>query len=269
MRRRLFAALTALLLLPGAAYASPVTAWGVPVESAGSDTTVGSFDLANHWIEYYLPLTQPYSGAYGLDNGLVDSVGTQSDSVSGGCGHAGTSNECGELDMYLKFYPVAPGIITDAALSFEFGDLDLMGINDPNNFFESVQFYSDSGTALSPMITDVAGQGSTNTTDGEITWDVYQNTPGDDNPLFIDFGGDGLASMIDNLDDPFWVHLHFSMQPFNLTGSNTSEFLRASLTTDAVTVTPEPTSLVLVVTGLASAGVVRLRRRRNKQASTR
>ena len=214
----LFALVTTL---GGSVVEASTISWGTPVDGIGSSTTVGDFgnwydstpdgvsNPTDHWVKYYIPLTEPYSGTYG-----DGTTGMQSDYIQNGCG-PGTSNVCGYLDVYLQFEPIAPLPLESALMSFEFADLDIAPINDPWFFFESVRFYSAEGTAISDEITGLElGTGETN----GIEWNAYQNLPegmestdpeADDWPLFVDFYGTEFTNLI---TDPFWVKLKFAVQ---------------------------------------------------------
>ncbi|MGE0407160.1 MAG: hypothetical protein AB7O65_12755, partial [Candidatus Korobacteraceae bacterium] len=125
----------------------PVTAIGSSTQAVPTCPTLEGdvcYNSSTGLISFYIPLKSSTSGVYGVtDVGGGKTAGTFSDSGDG------TSNA---LTMYLLFSPVSLPVGT-ASLKFEFTDLDLTGVNDPYGFFETIRFYSQSGTALTPTIT--------------------------------------------------------------------------------------------------------------------
>lgn len=238
------------------AEADPITSWGQAVSAIGSELGVGfplqtldaTPDGANNptpnWIKHFIPLTAAASGTYG-----VGGVGMNPDSTSSGCGSGGLA-PCGHLDMYLKFSPTGEFPFQNAVLSTQFRDLDLNPVNDPSFFFETAQFYAAGGGEISPQFSNITGPGSMN----GINWNVYQpaGQQGANWPVNIDFSGQGLDDLI---TDPFWMKLTLRTAPFSAAGTNTPEYLRASLTTVAVP-EPEPAGLLLLGVGLFCLGMV-------------
>jgi hypothetical protein len=243
-----------VLLAPGRASAEPV--WAIPVASAGSSTGVGLYNQLHdatpvsgdaatpHWIKYYIPLSPGTSGTYGVN------AGTTVDSGSGNS----------YLRMFLMFQPVALPV-ESATLAFEFSDLDLTYINDPNGFFETMQLYNETNGAISPKFTASSGSGTAgifSTPLGDVNW-TTSRTPGDDGrnwPFYATFTGPGLTGLV---DDPFWVMLKFSV-PSTFYGTNTPEYLRANLTVTNPEPVPEPATLFALGAGLLGVRAARRRR---------
>jgi hypothetical protein len=222
------------------AEALSLTAWGGPVDGIGSNSVValcgspgvgsGCYDAGTHNIGFYNPLNSTYNGVYGVDtnpSGLK--VGTSSDSKIAPFANSNA------LTMYLRYTPLASSVGTDlssAVLTFTFQDLDLAGANDPYGFFESVQFFSAGGSALSPLLTNLPVMTPTYTITGNT---VSQSI------VFTD-----VRAYITN--DPFYAKLVFgSSMTQSGTWRNTREFMTSTL----VTSVPEPSSLLLMGFGLA------------------
>ena len=128
----------------------------------------------------------------------------------------------------------------------EFADLDLKYVNDPAGFFESVQLFSATGTALSPKFTQAPSSSSSGSLNG-INWQLTRTagTEGASWPVYLDFWGAGLTSLVTG---PFWAELQFRIPTVSY-GTNTPEYLRGSLTTR--TAVPEPGTMLLVLIGAA------------------
>jgi hypothetical protein len=223
------------------AEASSMTAWGTPVDSIGSNTVValcgsagvgsGCYDAGTHNIGFYIPLNSTYNGTYGVDtNPSGFKVGTSSDS------QYGPFNNSDALTMYLQYTPLAsslPANLTSAVLTFNFTDLDLQNVNDPYGFFETVQFMSGSGAALSDKIY----------VNGQNTLGYNYTVVGNSTSQTITFGD--IRSFITG--DPFYAELTFGSQ-MTQSGKwrNTLEYLNTTL----VTSVPEPSSLLLLSFGM-------------------
>jgi hypothetical protein len=244
------------ILSCGAGHVSAEPIWAIPVSGAGSTTAVGIYeqlhdatpidnDPSAHWIKYYIPLSPGTSGTYGVNAGTT---------VDTGSGNS-------YLYMYLMFAPVTVPA-GDATLSFEFSDLDLNYINDPSGFLETMQLYSDAGGALSPKFTSSSGSGSNgvfSTALGDVNWTTSRTagSEGKNWPFNATFTGPGLDALV---DDPFWLMLKFTV-PSTFYGTNTPEYLRASLDVTAEPI-PEPGTLLLLGTALVAARTARAARRR-------
>jgi len=126
------------------------TALGKPVEAIGSNVqavpSCGSgacYNTVTGSIGFYIPLNSADNGTYGIDiPGPAGEAGTFSDSKSG----AFANNNA--LTMYLRFTPLAPFPLASAVLTFSFVDLDLIGVNDPAGFTETIQFFSWSASLV-------------------------------------------------------------------------------------------------------------------------
>lgn len=211
----------AFMLTAAIAVPSHAATVGVAVDSIGSSTTVGSTEyrplLGETAIEYYIPLTSGGTCTYGA-----------------GCGEASDAGKGGtEMSMILRF----DGVDTTNAstLNIAFEDLDLMGVNDPWWFRETLTVSYDGGTT--GLIDDI----STPFVTGDF--DTQQ-------ALSYDLGT--IASSV------FFVELKFTAHS-NFYARNTPEYLVAEITSE-ISAVPLPASGLLILGGLAGLGFVGRRR---------
>ena len=235
--------LLVVLMLGAATEAHAVSSFGQPVQAltgAGANTQAvpncGSgacYNSSTGQIGFHIPLNSADNGIYGVTNHPGGKSGTFADSVFAPF----TNNNA--LTMYLRFSPVAAPPLASAVLSFRFTDLDLIGGNDPAGFFETVKFFSSTGTLLADVdaLSDSASSPFAFTVSGNST---------SQNITFSD-----VRSIVSN---PFYVQLTFGSRSTDRgLFTNTLESLTATLTT--TTAVPEPSSLLLFGTGVAAIAV--------------
>ncbi|HET9131762.1 MAG TPA: PEP-CTERM sorting domain-containing protein [Terriglobia bacterium] len=146
--------------------------------------------------------------------------------------------------MYLRFTPIAPFPLASAVLTLSFTDLDLSGVNDPSGFTETIPFFSATNSALTSVITTAPGSGSS-----PLAYTVTGNST-NQTIVFSD-----VRSIITT--DPFYLKLVFgSKETYSGNFTNTMESLTATLTTSTAAV-PEPTSMLLLGSGLIALGAWR------------
>lgn len=233
------------LTLCGAMSAQADTVLGVPVTGVGGTQAVPNcptmegqvcYNPATGNVNFFIPLTTATSGIFGTT--VINSSGTT----------AGTTADTGygvanALTMFLMFSPVTLPV-QGATLTFTFVDLDLSGANDPAHFFETIRFYDQNGSALTPLITSISQTGAC----GPSSFFCVSGNSTTQTIFFPDVSG--------ILNNPFYIELVFGSQ-WNQKGTNTVESLTATLVTTPV---PEPGTLMLLGTGIA--GILGLRRRK-------
>lgn len=126
-----------LLAFAGVAHAAPFTSFGQPVVGIGSSTAavpncptmegISCFNTGTGNFDFYIPLSAAYSGNFGDTLVPGGTAGTVLDTGSG----TGLNADPPALRMFLRFSPVAVPA-SSASLTFNFVDLDLAGVNDPN-----------------------------------------------------------------------------------------------------------------------------------------
>lgn len=218
------------------------TAFGVPAVANSSSTPSvpncpahegqSCYNPTTGRIIFFIPLSSANGGVFGVTPHSGGTAGTFADTGSG------ASNT---LAMYLMFSPVAVPATT-ASLTFAFVDLDLSDVNDPNGFLENVQFFSVNGTALTPLITTNGQSGG-----GTLSYVVSGNS------INQTISFPNVTSIVQN---PFFVRLNFGSS-YTSTGTNTPESLTATLVSTRV---PEPSTILLLGSGLLGLGLLRRRR---------
>ena len=226
---------------PASAVSDGTVSVGVPVDKVGSDHKVGTTEpnapLGGDAIRYFIPLGNS-GGTYGVGKYKCGGTGF------GTCADTGKGGKT--LTMILYFSSVSTA--NNSTLTINFEDLDLHGASDPEHFFESLNIFR-SKKSLTGWITDM----SSPITDGHITGDnTYQ-------------------TLVLDLDKPthpsLWLVLQFTATS-DFKGTNTAEFLRATITENVHTsAAPLPGALVLMgsaLTGFCGIGFWRRRARRQK-----
>jgi hypothetical protein len=190
------------------------------------------------------------------------------DNTEFGCGIAGLCSDFGAgadystadaLQMNIYFDLSTVSFTVDAArLDFWFGDLDLIGINDPNEFFESmkVSYWDGDGdgstlTQVGPIIDHPLDMADPSFTDGIVD---YSSFNGDPITWNLDLAALGLLSAL-NSSNGFWLELGFGSDYFT-SASNTPEFLSVGLT-----VSPVPLPSAVWLFGSALLGFIGMSRR--------
>lgn len=200
------------------------------------------YNAATGDVQYYIPLSTSKGGVFGVTKvGWGKTAGTTSD--------RGDGSSSSTLSMFMLF-DVPTGATGPATLSVYFEDLDLIGANDPNGFYEAVKFYDATGNAMTSKIRRITDASSP---DSAFDWSVsgnddYQQVVFDDvRPLLT---SPQLFIRMDFYSASDWC------------ATNTPEGLRAVLTTATGESVPEPASLALASLGL----MLMARRPRRKTA---
>jgi len=230
------------------ASAVPVTtvSVGVPVDKVGSDHKVGTTEkrdlLDGLAIRYFIPLKDYGTGTYGVGSACSHAgYGMCSDSGDGGA----------TLQMVLRFEPTKAGQNT---LTIRFEDLDLIGANDPDGFHERLNLFEG----------DLIKKGKKWKTVLTSLTDPITMMDG----RFIGDRDTQILSLPLNLPttDPLYLVLIFAADS-TFKGTNTAEYLLATIAPVEAQATPLPGALVLMGTVLAGCyGVGKLRRRRARRA---
>lgn len=180
--------------------AAPVTGYAVDgVTGAAASTPAGVTEfrplLGGNAIKYFIPLRSDTSGTFGVGS-LCSNAG------AGTCSDSGSTG--GNLTMNLRFDGVGIG---SAVLKIVFEDLDLIGVNDPSGFLESLNVMNAAGTTLSGgTITNISS-------------------------ALVD-GNSSIQTLVMNLlltGDPTFLKLKFKSIPREY-GTNTAEYLIATIT---------------------------------------
>ena len=238
--RPLMLAAAALLVLT--AHASAVTVTGEAVSGvAGAGVgnvrapNVNGNTLGVPAIEYFIPLSGG-SGTFGA--GPSSCAGGR-----GTCSDVGNGSSTSTMTMWLKFSNAGFGTGT---LTVLFQDLDLINVNDPTRFLESLNVLREDGTSL---------------TGGFITDISSALVDGDANSQTLLIAG----ILLD--DDPLYLQLQFRACQRNNVGTNcdgrdgrnTAEFLHAEISTSPV---PLPPAVLLFGTALVGMGILGRRRKK-------
>ena len=251
MKKILIFAVLILFIATGTTYASTI-AVGVAVDDIPHNTTVGITEDPDEddndyreWIKYYIPLSEDYSGTYGVDKDvdpgpgvITKTIGTTSDQ---GSGYGTVQGEDPALTMYLMYSPVEFPAAT-AVLTFEFLDLDIEPDNDPTDpdFFETIQIFGGDNNPLTDVISNA--------------WDDESNS-------FYSVVSAGNLVTITFPDltahlggDPTYAKLTFTSDYGSHSGWNTPEYLYTTLETTPV---PIPGAVWLLGSGLLGLAGIR------------
>ncbi len=216
---------------------SPVANPAVPLsgaEQAERNATVAAANSAEvglgatnpNAISYFIPLTNGTNCFFG-----VGSCGLVSDTGQGG----------GTMSMWVKYASVAGGL---SFLNTVFGDLDLIGVNDPVGFFESVQVFDKDGNALTSLI-DSASDAGVDAADATTQQGVAIN----------------LGTLNANTD--YFARFQFKTTFRRETASNTPEHLVTWISsTPIVTTVPLPAAAWMLISGIGGLFAVSRRRSR-------
>ena len=242
---RLTSVMAASAVVALTASAATAVTYGQAVDGIGSSTNVGfqtdtgltlnATDTplvdgsGGNIIRYFIPLGSSGTCTYGIG------CGTSSDTGSGG----------EEMSMFLEFDPVA--LTGPASLTLEFDDLDLDPVNDPNGFFETVQVFDASGTAITGKISSLGGTAG-GTAGGTVV--------GGDDSLQTS----APIPLGQLLSTPFYAELVFSASALS-EQQNTVEYLRASVDVEdaALGEIPLPAPFLMLLSALGGLGILRWR----------
>ncbi len=243
--------LSILFFWTGAANAMSVD--GITVEAIGSQADAGRTNSAGQTV-YYIPLSEDTTGTYGYTeitcgNGSSGTAGTCYDRGDG-AGYVDAS----ALEMNIFFDKDVSGPLASASLDFWFRDLDLVGVNDPFGFFESLSLSYWDGEGDGSTLTRIGADAIINATDlAPGTADISSVDP---ITWSLDLATLGVLPLLSN-SDGFWVQLGFGSD-FHTDGRNTAERLTAQLNV-SVSAVPVPAAFWLF--GTALIGFIGMSRR--------
>ena len=242
--------------------ASASIMYGVAVDPADNSVVAASLQsdtsgTGPNDIEYFIPLSGS-TVTYGVTGGTSPDTGS-------GIGY----DTAGALDMYLK-YDLSSFVQTviDVEVDFNFVDLDLIPVNDPVGFYESIKFTvfdkNNAPLMLTNVIQDIDSPGpSAAGTTMTITYG------GNNDPININFKGSALDTLVDDLLGAGATELIALVQygsQYHSSATNTSEFAMSSTIGDSSGVTPEPTTLA-IWSVLAGMGLLAAGRQRERKAA--
>lgn len=170
-------------------------------------------------IEYFIPLSGGSDCVFGVSCGLVKDSGYGGKTMS----------------MFLLFEDVSTSVASTLNIVFE--DLDLLGVNDPDWFRETLKIFEFDGgtkTALTELIYDISSPLVSGNHDTQQT-------------LSIDLGVLSSPS--------YYLELQFTAHS-KKNAWNTPEYLRAE-----ISAVPLPATGLLLIGGLAGLGAMARRRR--------
>ena len=233
------------------ANASSVTVIGATVADGGSTGLVGIPAGPDGTVKYFIPINESDMGTYGDSSTCEYGIGTCSDS---GMGFGYDYASALKMNIYFDLSSQTQSI-TSAQLDFNFVDLDLNDVNDPNGFFESMSLsywdWNDPDfelVSLSGAIKNTSELFGSSTSSGKndpITWSLNLESLG-----ILDALNDSQTN-----HQGFWIQLGFG-STYTGTGSNTPEYLTAELT-----VAPVPVPAAIWLFGTALIGFVGMSRR--------
>ena len=189
------------------------------------NTLVNRPSLGGDAIEYFIPL-----------NGVSDVYGNGGTTNNNGFGQVSDSGYGGgTLSMFLMFTPVST--TTPSQLNIRFEDLDLMGVNSPSYFLETINVLDAGGSSIvNGPITDIGGLVTGNSTSQLLSLAL------------------GVVAT-----NPFFLQLEFTADftDYWRKGTNTPEYLIAE-----VTPVPLPAALPLFAGSIGLIGFLGWRRKR-------
>jgi hypothetical protein len=250
----------ALLLTSTGSLAATYT--GEAVSAGGVDDGYVGLAPVGGVIEYFIPLAATHAGGtYGVTSAACGTSGAGTCKDYGqGQGYAGAD----ALTMNIFF---DTGVIAEsgsAQLDLFFRDLDLDPVNDPEDFFESISL-----SFWNTTINDFEQKGDIIEEVVDLTSDAYllgtstnlgpsPNASNDPFTWSLDLATLGILGDLNKSvseDGGFWIQLGFGSK-YTGTGSNTSEYLKATLT-----VAPVPVPAAVWLFGTALIGFVGMSRR--------